>query len=175
MMMNFAGDAGIESLAAAEADLHCWILSLYIDRHGFGVELLVFVSVTHSISSRTSLSPHCSVKTAPGCDRDHQSFKGNRMIFGVCVTVALKRLRRNAGHSAPSASETSGMSAFDQRRRTTVHPVLNAVRYTYESERVEIGHSLRPRQYRPHRAAYPLMTSLHDRFQTAGAVRHVAA
>ena len=47
MMMHFAQDPSVEALAAAEANLHCWILRLYIDRHGFCVELFVLVSVTH--------------------------------------------------------------------------------------------------------------------------------
>ena len=47
MMMDLALDPGVEGLAAAEANLHRWILRLYIHGHCFGIELFVFVSVTH--------------------------------------------------------------------------------------------------------------------------------
>jgi hypothetical protein len=37
MVTNFALNTGVEGLAAAEANLHCRILSLYIDGHCVGV------------------------------------------------------------------------------------------------------------------------------------------
>jgi hypothetical protein len=47
MVTNFGSHPRIKRLAAPEANLHCWILSLYILGHRFGVELFVLVSVAH--------------------------------------------------------------------------------------------------------------------------------